>query len=339
MRRAAIYAVGALLLLLAPGTTAAQARPLYWGAWIGPQLTGGEAPWDMRAAHRLEARVERGLSLLEFSAPFAECERGGCEFNGFPTAEMAKIRRRGTIPLLGWNSGSSGGNPKNFQLADLRAGRYDGYIRRFARAAEEWGHPFFLRFNWEMNGDWFPWGADTNGNRPGEFVAAWRHVHRIFDRAGATNVTWVWCPYASDQSLRPFYPGDGYVDWTCLDGYNWGPESSEPAPWRSFAEIFASPYRRVAGHVAPNKPMLIGEVASSGAPAEKAAWVRGMFASLRRGFGKVHGIVWFDKEDNEVDWPLEGSSLVTEAFGEGLRRGYRENLYSRLRRSPIPPPR
>jgi hypothetical protein len=133
---------------------------------------------------------------------------------------MAKIRRHGAIPLFSWSSGASGGDPKHFQLRDLRAGRYDGHIRGFARAARDWGHPFFLRFDWEMNGGWFSWGADANGNEPGEFVAAWRHVHRIFDRVGADNATWVWCPYARDEPLRPFYPGDGYVDWTCLDGYN-----------------------------------------------------------------------------------------------------------------------
>jgi hypothetical protein len=339
VRRAAVSVLGALALLLAPSGAAAKSRPLYWGAWIGPQLSGGEAPWDMRAAHRFEVRVGKGLSLLEFSAPFAECDERRCEFFTFPTAEMAKIRRHGAIPLFSWNSGASGGDPKDFQLRDLRAGRFDSHIRDFARAARDWGHPFFLRFDWEMNGSWFSWGADTNGNQPGEFVAAWRHVHRIFDRAGGENATWVWCPYASDQSLRPFYPGDGYVDWTCLDGYNWGPDSSEPAPWRSFAEIFAPAYRRVAGHVAPGKPMLIAELASSGAPEEKAAWVRDMFDSLQRGFGKVHGLVWFDKADGENDWPLESSPPAVEAFGQGLRSGFKENVFSRLGRSPIPPPR
>ena len=26
-----------------------RAAAVYWGAWIGDQLTGGEAPWDMSA--------------------------------------------------------------------------------------------------------------------------------------------------------------------------------------------------------------------------------------------------------------------------------------------------
>src|SRR3954471_18116656 len=30
----------------------AQQRPTYWGAWIGPQLTGNQPPWDMSAVGR-----------------------------------------------------------------------------------------------------------------------------------------------------------------------------------------------------------------------------------------------------------------------------------------------
>jgi hypothetical protein len=85
--------------------------------------------------------------------------------------------------------------------------------------------------------------------------------------------------------------------------------------------------------------MLLGEVASTGNGTAKAAWIRGMFAALRRGFPKVHGLVWFDKVDKENDWPLEGSSAASSAFAQGLRRGYEENVFSRLGRSPIPVPR
>jgi len=326
----------ALALLALPGAAAAKPRPMYWGAWIGSQLTGGEPPWEMQAAHHFEAEVGHGLSLLQFSAPFADCAPSGCSYYPFPTGEMEKIRGHGAIPLFSW---SSGAYPHEIPLAALREGRYDAHIRAFARAARDWGHPFFLRFDWEMNGDWFPWGAGVNGNTPREFRSAWRHVHDVFRRAGARNATWVWCPYARDEPLRPFYPGDRYVDWTCLDGYNWGPDSPEPAPWRSFREIFAPAYRRVARHIAPGKPMLFGEVASTGGEAAKAGWIAGMFAALRHGFPKIRALVWFDKVDRDVDWPLETSPAATEAFSRGLRRGYRQNIFSRLRQSPIPPPR
>ncbi|MDQ3726260.1 MAG: hypothetical protein M3335_10300 [Actinomycetota bacterium] len=331
-------ALAAMLLLALPGAAAAKPRALYWGAWIGPHLTGEEAPWDMSAAHRFEREVGHGLSLLQFSAPFADCGGERCEFYSFPTREMEKIRRHGAIPLFSWNSGATGVDPRRFGLTELRRGRYDSHIRAFAHAARDWGHPFFLRFNWEMNGDWFPWGTGVYGNSPREFKAAWRHVHRIFDRVGARNVTWVWCPYARDEPLAQFYPGGRWVDWTCLDGYNWGPDSSEPAPWRGFREIYAPAYRQVTGQIAPRKPMMIAEVASTGSGAAKARWIRGMFASLRRGFPKVRALVWFNKVDNDNAWTVEGA-LPTRAFRRGLSRAYKQNVFSEIRRTPIPPPR
>ena len=341
MRRAFIYIAAVLVLLVLPGTASAKPRPLYWGAWIGSQLTGKEAPWDMGAASSFQGRVGRGLSLLQFSAPFARCEAGRCSFYTFPTSEMAKIRAYGAIPLFSWNSGASGGDPQDFQLADLNAGRYDSYIHDFARAAGAWGHPFFLRFDWEMNGPWFPWGAGVNGNTAAEFRQAWHRVHDIFRDVGATNATWVWCPYAKGNEslrLRPFYPGGRYVDWTCLDTYNWGPESPTPARWRSFRELFGPTYRRVTERIAPHKPMLIGEVATSGTPEAKAWWIHGMFASLRQRFPKVRGLVWFNKFDSGADWPLDTWPAI-EAFSRELRHGSKQNEYSGLDRSPIPPPR
>ena len=103
---------------------------------------------------------------------------------------MESIRDYGAIPVFSWSSQSipSSLNEPDFQLSDVIAGTYDSYIREFAEAARDWGHPFFLRFNWEMNGNWFPWSEGVNGNQPGEFVAAWRHVHDIFTAVGADNV-------------------------------------------------------------------------------------------------------------------------------------------------------
>jgi hypothetical protein len=85
--------------------------------------------------------------------------------------------------------------------------------------------------------------------------------------------------------------------------------------------------------------MLIAETASSGEGARKAAWIRGMFRSLRRGFPKVRGLVWFNKVDGDMQWPLESSPAATRAFAQGLDRRFKPNVLSRIKRSPIPPPR
>jgi len=199
-------------------------RPAYWGAWIDNRLTGGQPPWDMSAVNAFEQRVSgKGLSLVEFSAPFYDCGRSPCAPLPFPAKEMNAIRNYGAIPLISWGSDSipvpeppALPNQPDFELRDIAAGTYDGYIREFAEAARNWGSGFFLRFNHEMNGDWFPWGATVNGAQPGDYVAAWRHVHDIFTQVGATNATWVWCPYV--EVKRKF--AALHVDGLCFRSMN-----------------------------------------------------------------------------------------------------------------------
>ena len=232
----------------------------------------------------------------------------------------------------------------DFQLADVINGTYDTYIREFAEAARNWGHPFFLRFDWEMNGNWFPWSEGVNGNNPGEFVAAWRHVHDIFTQVGATNATWVWCPYSeverSFAALAPLYPGNEYVDWTCMDGFNWGNNPTNPHRWRGFKEIFSSTYRKITKQIAPSKPMVLAEIASTGSGRAKANWIRNMFTELRTNFRRVRALIWFDQVDRGVEWPLETSPRAAHAFAKGIAKsGFAANGQAATSAaSPIQPP-
>jgi hypothetical protein len=326
------------------GLERARGRRIYWGAWIGEQFTGTSPPWDMGALRRFEQIVGKRVSLLHFAAPFAECGVLGCDFYEFPAREMSKIRHHGAIPLFSWSSQAIPGGVRQpaFQLRDVIRGRYDGFIRSWARSARRWGHPFFLRFNWEMNGNWFAWGSGVNGNRKRHFRRAWRHVHRIFARARARNVTWVWCPYVDPDrqyGLRPFWPGGRFVDWTCLDGYNWGPGSpANSRPWQSFGELFRSSYRRVR-RFARRKPMILGEVASSDYGGSKAGWIRNMLRKMPRRYRKVRGFAWFDVNDRGAGWEIEASRSARRAFRRGIsRRVYAPSNFRRIRRSPIRPP-
>ena len=339
--------------LLAPGPSMAKSqrkhppRPVYWGAWIGDQLTGTDAPWDMNAVARFEQFIGKGMSLIEFSASFEDCSRSPCRFLGFPVTAMNNVRRYGAIPVFSWGAESTprtSAEQPNFQLADIIGGAYDSYIARFAGEAKAWGNPFFLRFNWEMNGDWFPWSETANGNAPGQYVAAWRHVHDIFTAVGATNATWVWCPYAETrghlraQPLKPLYPGSAYVDWTCMDGYNWGLSHINTRPWRSFAEIFDPTYKALTKKVAPHKPLMLGEFATTPNGGHKALWIRKMFERLPHRYPRIRALVYFNAIDRGVDWPLETSTTATAAFAKGVGRGlYANNRFGDIAASPIPP--
>jgi hypothetical protein len=223
-------------------------------------------------------------------------------------------------------------------------------IRRFAEAAKRWGHPFFLRFDWEMNGDWFAWGQRVNGNTPGGFVGAWRHVHHIFSEVGATNASWVWCPNVDPThywwNLYGLYPGDGYVDWTCLDGYNWGTTGpGSPGAlrggWQSFYFLYESTYQQIVHRIAPSKPMIIGEVGSSSHGGSEAQWLHNMFGELPTLFPRIHGFVWYDAPGS-WGFPLVRATQAARAFASGVRSAaFASNIFCHagvpLGPPPLPP--
>jgi hypothetical protein len=314
---------------------------IYWGAQIGDQLTGEQAPWDMNAVYKFERLAGKNVSLVSFNAPFATCAGSHCTFNLFPYTPFESLRAHGAIPVYGWSSSSisEGTSDPKFSLAKVINGRYDDYIRQFATTAAVWAHPFFLRFNWEMNGDWFPWSEGVNGNRPGQYVAAWRHVHDIFTSVGATNATWLWCPNIDrDRKLKGLYPGGKYVDWTCLDGYNWGTRYSW-SHWTSFKQTFARSYNAVR-KLAPSKPMMLGEVASTDYGGSKSAWIKEMLSSLPRLFPKVRAFLWFEVNDRGTHWPIETPASAKNAFARGIRNSiYTSSEFSEIAASPIPAPR
>jgi hypothetical protein len=317
-------------------------NPLYWGATVGDQITGTQAPWDMGAVSTFEQAAGKQLSLVNFFSPFANCASSPCSFYKFPTGAMENIRAHGAIPVFSWSSQStpSSLSEPNFQLSDVIAGTYDSYIREFAEDARDWGHPFFLRFNWEMNGNWFPWSEGVNGNQPGEYVAAWRHVHDIFTSAGATNVSWVWCPNvdpnAKFQSIASLYPGSEYVDWTGLDGYNWGPKKGG---WTSFKHLYRSTYDAIVETIAPGKPLMIAEIGSTQEGGSKAEWISEVLTAIPSEYPQVRGVVWFDKFDDGMDWPIETSASASSALAAGVQdTAYRANDYGNLSPGPISPP-
>ena len=75
-------------------------------------------------------------------------------------------------------------------LASIAAGKYDGFLSKYASEVRTYRHPVILSFGHEMNGNWYSWGYRHTS--PAVFVAAWRHIVTIFRAIGASNVTWLW---------------------------------------------------------------------------------------------------------------------------------------------------
>ncbi len=253
--------------------------------------------------------------------------------------------------MINWGSQHLGHGPEQpaFRLSVIAQGRYDNFITSWAQAAKAWGHPFFLKFDHEMNGWWqFPWSVQLNGNRVEHYVQAWRHVHDIFTKVGATNVTWVWCPNVASANTVPLsllYPGDSYVDWTCLHGYNFGGSN-----WRTFREVFrgypGNPYDSYGQLIdlAPSKPIMLGEWASSEAGdggAEKAAWIQdALEVQIPNNVPNVRAVVWFNwNSEQGRTWVINSSAASAEAYRRAIASPYyAANDFAKLSTSPIPPP-
>src|SRR5262249_37398206 len=145
------------------------------------------------------------------------------------------------LPIVAWEPWdyTHGVNQPAYRLSAIYGGHYDTYIRSWATGIAALRIPIVMRFAHEMNGSWYPWCEQSNGNRPGDYIRAARHVHEIFTAAGARNVTWMWSPNVTYPGARPLsslYPGDSYVDWIGLSGY-YG--TGGVTAYRSFNSIFA----------------------------------------------------------------------------------------------------
>ena len=211
-------------------------------------------------------------------------------------------------------------------LKAIANGTYDASLQAWAQAAKQWGHPFFLVLDEEMNGTWYPYSPGVNGNTAADFVAAWRHMHDVFDSVGATNVTWVWCPNVDvngNYPMNQLYPGDAYVDWTGLIGYNWGPAGDI---WYSAYDLFSRSYANIV-QLAPSKPIFIAEIGSVEDGGSKAAWITDLLTvQLPQNFPQIKALVWFNWRTNEKGqfwpWEFESSPSSQAAFESGIASSY-----------------
>jgi beta-mannanase len=149
-------------------------------------------------------------------------------------------------------------------------------------------------------------------------------VHDVVQAQGASNVTWVWCPNVDPAHeytpMSSLYPGDAYVDWTCLNGYNWGGKQ-----WLTFDHVFGESYRELLT-IAPSKPIMIGEMSSAERGGSKAAWITDALTGLPRHYPRVKAVMWFNWRIYEKStwwpWEVESSASSQQAFASAIALPY-----------------
>lgn len=219
----------------------------------------------------------------------------------------------GVLPELTWQPQISS---TGVVTAEVIAGIYDDYLTRFANDIKTFGKPIRITLAPEANSEWVPWGTNSNTNE--QHKQFWRYVVAKFRGQQVTNVQWVWSPnvhfWGEKYSYADLYPGNDYVDYVGLDGYNWGTSQSWSS-WQSFRDIFASSYEDLIK--ISDKNILISEMASAEVGGDKAKWIADTFASLAS-FPRIQGFTWFNI-NKETDWRIESSPASQTAFSNALK--------------------
>lgn len=258
---------------------------------------------------------------------------------------------RGLLPMLTWESrpiaaGNDVVDEPDYTLPRIIGdpdkgvpGAFDAYLHAYAKAIVKTGLPLAIRLDHEMNGIWYPWsettgtGASINGNRPGDFVKMWRHVHDIFAAEGANDlVIWVWAPNIinnlpsrnqSQAFLESLYPGDDYVDWVGLSGYLRTPFKSDQQ--FTFDYTFGRSLEQL--RAIADKPIVLAELGATESGGHKAAWITDVFdAFTRKENDDIVGFAWFNLAVTTVsagdrvtnDWRIDSRADTLEAFRAGL---------------------
>jgi beta-mannanase len=271
-----------------------------------------DAPWGNTGNtwDRFDSDAGKKASIVHYGQP------APWKQTAFYTSVAGIATSRGAYDMIDMGDDTTG------TLQNMVNGTYDASIKTWAASVKAWGKPMFLRPWWEMNGTWFGWGHDAAAN-PALYVKAWQHWHDLVANAGATNVTWVWCPnleFSGSTPLSQLYPGDSYVDWTCIDGYNQNSTST------SFSNLYSKTYTDILA-LAPTKPMMIGEIGSYEFNGAKAAWITDTLGTqLPQNFPKIKAVVWFNWRiyENGInkDWPIESSSSSQAAFKSAISSSY-----------------
>jgi hypothetical protein len=242
-----------------------------------------------------------------------------------------RVARTGAIPMITWEPWSAPEGERHtpvqpdISLARIAAGDHDGIVRAWARDIAAYGQPVMIRVMHEMNGNWYPWGVHVNGNAPADYVAAWRHVHRIFDAAGADNVSWIWSINnleridGEDHEISAYYPGRKWVDWVSTSGFNWG-EAYSWSSWRTADPLYGDTYRELSRF---DKPIMISEIGTTDIGGDARLWIRQTFQRLRTGYPELRAVLWYDDIDAAgLDFRLHGQTAGALAQPGALGRDW-----------------
>jgi Glycosyl hydrolase family 26 len=274
---------------------------------------------------RYQSVVERPPRILEWYQSWPTSTANGSRFPLYLGNEKQLVRRKNLTPLISW---STGGISLKRIVDGATNGENTAALARAVALARSYPGTLYIRLDWEMNGSWSQWNPGNaaqarQGETPATFVAMWQHVVNYFRAAGVTNVKWVWAPNvdAGDGAMSAYYPGDRYVDYVGLDGYNYA--YTQGGPWQTPEQVFGASYAELERIT--HKPVIIAETSSVEADSSEAAegftkalWIQQLSAYLPT-LSNVVAVCWFDQPAlvtgyGRVNFSVNSSSAALGAW-------------------------
>ncbi len=282
----------------------------------------GNQGWNMDQVKAMESWQGKKDAVVNM---FTNWANDTTVMNNLFTQQLPNIWNNQNVPMITWEPFTSGSTTPNNIDALIANGQYDAYINNWADQLKTFlggadksyntgdDRRAYIRLGHEMNGNWYPWSPAAGGSTPQDYKNMWIHVKTIFDNKGldTSHVQWVWCVNNLDvggYNAQALYPGDAYVNWVAIDGYNWG-NSQTWSSWQTPNQVFDPMINSLKAF--STRPIAITEVGSSTSTsygtsvAAKSQWMNDFFNYAVN--KNVKMVSWFN-EDKETDWAAFGGT-------------------------------
>lgn len=302
--------------------------------WYG--LYTAQSPFNWAEYDQVSREVGKATNMVGFFQGFDQ------DFN---QNAVQRSWANGRLPMMTWESvPAKTGNDQpyvpGYTNEDIISGKFDAYLTKYAKALAANGMPMVIRFDHEMNGQWYNWSeASKQQNAAGSYVAMWKHVWQVFQDNGANQYAiWDWSPsridklgnpkYETLDYMRNYYPGSEYVDWVGMSGYY---RDATEAP--TFENTFGATLAQIR-QIAPGKGIVLNEIGAtetggSVSDSQKSRWITSLFDALADPANSdVIGFAYFSETATTIvdgarttnDWRLDSRSDSLQAFVDGISR-------------------
>ena len=119
--------------------------------------------------------------------------------------KLVKLARKNGVRLIiSWlpDKGSDSVKAPGYRLSAIAAGKFDNDLRALALQIKALPHGAIVRPMPDPNTPWYAWSGTVNGNRPGDYVKAWKHVRKVLTKAAGKKVKLLWSVVRAQRAGR-----------------------------------------------------------------------------------------------------------------------------------------